>query len=67
MRCSLIREFINTLLEADGFQLFLTQYRELCFLVFIICLVNLIAKGLTIVPRIKYESDLCLVEIMNGG
>ena len=51
----LIREFINTLLEADGFQLFLTQYRELCFLVFIVRLVNLLARGLTIVPRIKYR------------
>lgn len=55
MRCLLIREFINTLLEADGFQLFLTQYRELCFLVFIVRLVNLLAKGLIIVPRLKYE------------
>ena len=51
----LIREFINRLLEADGFQLFLTQYRELYFLVFIVRLVNLLAKGLTIVPRIKYQ------------
>ena len=51
----LIREFINRLLEADGFQLFLTQYRELYFLVFVVRLVNLRAKGLTIVPRIKYQ------------
>ena len=51
----LIREFINRLLEADSFQLFLTQYRELCFLVFIVRLVNLLARGLTIVPRIKYR------------
>ena len=54
MRCLMIREFINTLLEADGFQLFLTQYRELCFLVSIVRLVNLLAKGLTIIHRIKY-------------
>ena len=45
MRCLLIREFINTLLEADGFQLFLTQNRELCFLVFIVRLVNWLRRA----------------------